>query len=190
MNKTIQINESLLCEMLLLLFSRLSPEEQYEWLQRNGSIICSLGIEDCIIEMHRVNSDVEFKRLIQDFWSPNEILTKEVDVETILRQIGDTCYENHLELSFNSGRDNMDLAISMAPFRANDQSRSYYSAPLFRAIINKYRMSDDDTFIFTKAIKGNDTFIVFNVKVNGNIIDLNVNITDNPTFLPRRKLVV
>ena len=95
MNKTIQINESLLCEMLLLLFSRLSPEEQYEWLQRNGSIICSLGIEDCIIEMHRVNRDVEFKRLIQDFWSPNEILTKEVDVETILRQIGNTCYENH-----------------------------------------------------------------------------------------------
>jgi hypothetical protein len=190
MNKTIQVDESLLCEMLLLLFSRLSPEEQYEWLLRNGSIICSLGIEDCVIEMHTVRDDIVFNRMIANFWSPNEILTKEVDVETILRQIGDTCYENHLELSFDSGRDNMNLTISMGPFRANDQSRSYYSAPLFRAIINKYKMSDGDTFIFTKAKKGVDTFIVFNVRVKGNIIDLNVNITDNPTFLPKQIFLI
>ena len=190
MNKIVQINESLLCETLALLFSRLSIGEQYDWLQRNGNVICSLGLDECVIAMHRVTNDIDFKRIISDFWTPNDAMTKEVDVNTILQRIGDTCYENHLELSFNNDKDNMNLALSMAPFRTKVPLKSYYSAPLFRAIINKYKMDSDDTFIFTKAKRGNDTFIVFNIMVDGNIIDLNVNITDNPTILPRTESLV
>ncbi len=186
----VQINESFLCETLALLFSRLSPGDQYDWLQKNGNFLCSLELDECIITMHRVTNNTDFERIINDFWTPNNIMTKEVDVNTILQRIGDTCYENHLELSFSNDKDNMDLTLLMAPFRTKVPLKSYYSAPLFRAIINKYEMSARDTFIFTKAKRGNDTFIVFNVKVNGNIIDLNVNITDNPTFLPKAESLI
>jgi hypothetical protein len=36
--------------------------------------------------------------------------------------------------------------------------------------------------VFTKAKNGSEVVVVFNLKVNGRIIPINLDITDNPTF--------
>lgn len=178
----ILLDKSIFCEFITTLFSKFSPEEQYEWLKKYGDVVCDLGMDECIIEMHTIKDDEIFRRMKDDFWNEKPQLTNEIKVSAMKQLIGTTCYENHVEFTFDSTTDNMDLTPSLKPFALKVTNKTYYSAPLFRALINNYKMSDTDEFVFTKAKKGSEVIVVFNLKVNGIIIPINLDITDNPTF--------
>ena len=178
----VAIEKSKFCDIITMIFSKFSPEDQYEWLKKYGDIVCDLGMDECIIEMHTIKDDVIFQRMKDDFWNGKPELTSEVKVSAMKKLIGTTCYENHVEFTFDSTTDNMDLTTALRPFATKVPYKTYYSAPLFRALINKYKMSDTDEFVFTKAKNGSEVVVVFNLKVNGRIIPINLDITDNPTF--------
>lgn len=183
LTKKIKNKDSDVCVFLNDYFSQLSIDEQYQFLQKYGYLICQNKIFDqCIIENHQVDL-VVFNAMIKDFWGQNKVLSQPIKVKDLLLKIGDECYGNYLEFSYDDKKSNGSVSFNKGKYSTTNPLKSYYSAPLIRALINEKKMSETDEFVFIKALnKNKKVVVVFNLLIKGKKDSFNGNIIDNPTL--------
>ncbi len=145
----------------------LEIDSSQNWSQTNNrlEIVCDTTKENFekIINRH-VKTDPDYDKMISKFYQNTNTSRKKVELSEILKLTKGICYEKYVSFEFDKKlKNNTDIKLILID--SFDSKKSCYSIPLFKSVINNYKIGIDQYFEFTKAINDEkDTIIVFNTK--------------------------
>lgn len=161
MSATIEIQETLFCEMISSLLDKVDTKGQVEWLKNYGVNFYELKLYKFVEDKHAVSAEF-FTEITTKFWN-DEVQYKHLTWAALKDFITTDFYDKYLGLGFDCKQTITDITFSKEDF-GSDEAKRYYSATLLKSIVANHGLVNEDVFSFTKAVMpNNDVCVVFKI---------------------------
>lgn len=135
-------------DLVTELYNLKNDSARQDWLKQHGAELCALDLQDCILSLHDIEDAETFKKFANAHQENSTTIRYYDKTWKQIKDViaNDSCYDSYV--SFDITSPTLDLKkVGLFSSEA-----TCYSIPFFKGLEKKYKLAENDTIHFTKAI--------------------------------------